>query len=401
MYKDRTLKNTVLAAKKGFKVILITGARQVGKTTFLNSISKNMNYVTLDNPKDLLIAKTDPEMFFQRFSLPVFIDEVQYAPELFPYIKLLVDSSNKTGQVFITGSQQYSMMKNVTESLAGRVAIIDMLGFSIYERENKGLLQKPFLPSAKPNEILKHNSVADTYKIIWRGSYPQMGNKPSLDWELFYSSYLKSYLERDIKQLTNIINESNFVRFMSIVAAHTGQELNVAEISKTSGITVKTVNEWLSVLEASGIIFLLKPYYKNITKRFVKRPKIYFTDTGLCAYLTEWITPETLEKGAMSEAIFETFVINEVIKSYRHNGKSQAFYYYRDSNRNEIDLLISQNGLFYPIEIKKTANPTKEDIKAFDTLSQFEKIGYSSLICLTNKIYPLTKTVNAISIWNI
>ncbi|MDR2457904.1 MAG: ATP-binding protein [Clostridiales Family XIII bacterium] len=387
--------------KKGFKVILITGARQVGKTTFLNSISKNMNYVTLDNPKNLLLAKTDPEMFFQRFSLPVFIDEVQYAPELFPYIKMLVDSSNKTGQVFITGSQQYSMMRNITESLAGRVAIIDMLGFSIYERENKGLLQKPFLPSTKSKEILKHNSVADTYKVIWRGSYPQMINKPSLNWELFYSSYLKSYLERDIKQLTNIISEDNFVRFMCIVAARTGQELNIAEISKTSGTTVKTVNEWLSVLEASGIIFLLKPYYKNITKRFVKRPRIYFTDTGLCSYLTEWITPETLEKGAMSGAIFETFVINEIIKSYKHNGKSQAFYYYRDSNRNEIDLLISRNGLFYPIEIKKTANPSKEDIKAFDTLSQFEKIEYGSLICLTNKIYPLTKTTNAISIWNI
>jgi predicted AAA+ superfamily ATPase len=360
-----------------------------------------MNYVTLDNPKNLLLAKTDPEMFFQRFSLPVFIDEVQYAPELFPYIKMLVDSSNKTGQVFITGSQQYSMMRNITESLAGRVAIIDMLGFSIYERENKGLLQKPFLPSTKSKEILKHNSVADTYKVIWRGSYPQMINKPSLNWELFYSSYLKSYLERDIKQLTNIISEDNFVRFMCIVAARTGQELNIAEISKTSGTTVKTVNEWLSVLEASGIIFLLKPYYKNITKRFVKRPRIYFTDTGLCSYLTEWITPETLEKGAMSGAIFETFVINEIIKSYKHNGKSQAFYYYRDSNRNEIDLLISRNGLFYPIEIKKTANPSKEDIKAFDTLSQFEKIEYGSLICLTNKIYPLTKTTNAISIWNI
>jgi predicted AAA+ superfamily ATPase len=188
---------------------------------------------------------------------------------------------------------------------------------------------------------------------------------------------------------------------MSIIAARTGQELNIAEISKTSEIIVKTVNEWLSVLEASGIIFLLKPYYKNITKRFVKRPKIYFTDTGLCAYLTEWITPETLEKGAMSGAIFEMFVINEVIKSYRHNGKSQTFYYYRDSNRNEIDLLISRNGLFYPIEIKKTANPTKENIKSFDTFSQFEKIEYASLICLTNKVYPLTKTANAISIWNI
>jgi predicted AAA+ superfamily ATPase len=402
MYKDRTLKNTVLLAEKSFKVILITGMRQTGKTTFLNNIShKNRRYVTLDDPKNLLLAKKEPEMFFQRFSPPVFIDEVQYAPELFPYIKMIVDSSDKTGQIFMTGSQQYSMMKNVTESLAGRVAIIDMLGFSIYERENKGLLQKPFLPNIRSKEILKHNLIANTYKIIWRGTYPQIVNKPSLNWELFYGSYLKSYLERDVKQLSNIINESHFLKFLSIVAARTAQELNITEIAKSSEITVQTAKSWLSVLEASGVIVLLKPYYKNITKRFVKRPKIYFTDTGLCSYLTEWSSAETLEKGAMSGAIFETFVVNEIVKSYKHNGKNPTFYYYRDSNQVEIDLLISQNGLFYPIEIKKTTNPRKEDIKAFDTLSQFEKIGYGSLICLTSQIYPLTKTANAISIWNI
>jgi predicted AAA+ superfamily ATPase len=402
MYKDRTLKNIVLLAEKSFKVILITGMRQTGKTTFLNNIShKNRRYVTLDDPKNLLLAKKEPEMFFQRFPPPVFIDEVQYAPELFLYIKMLVDSSDKTGQIFMTGSQQYSMMKNVTESLAGRVAIIDMLGFSIYERENKGLLQKPFLPNIRPKEILKHNFIADTYKIIWRGMYPQIVNKPSLNWELFYSSYLKSYLERDVKQLSNIINESHFLKFLSIVAARTAQELNITEIAKSSEITIQTANNWLSVLEASGVVFLLKPYYKNITKRFVKRPKIYFTDTGLCSYLTEWSSAETLEKGAMSGAIFETFVVNEIVKSYKHNGKNQTFYYSRDSNQVEIDLLISQNGLFYPIEIKKTTNPRKEDIKAFDTLSQFEKIGYGSLVCLTSQIYPLTKTANAISIWNI
>jgi predicted AAA+ superfamily ATPase len=241
----------------------------------------------------------------------------------------------------------------------------------------------------------------DAYKIIWQGAYPKIADSPSQTWELFYSSYVKSYLERDIRQIVNVSNESHFVKFMSIVAARTGQELNVSDIANNSAITEQTANNWLSVLETSGVIFLLNPYYKNVAKRFIKRPKLYFTDTGLCSYLTEWNTPETLEKGAMSSAVFETFTVMEIIKSYKHNGKSQSFYYYRDSNKVEIDLLLSQNGLFYPIEIKKTGNPKKEDIKAFKTLASLEKIGYGSLICLSSQVYQLTQNTNAVSIWNI
>jgi predicted AAA+ superfamily ATPase len=402
MYKERTLKNIINSSEKFFKIILITGMRQVGKTTLLRHISsENRKYVTLDDPKTLSMAKNEPELFFQKYAPPVFIDEVQYAPELFPYIKMLVDSSDKTGQIFMTGSQQYNMMKNVSESLAGRIAIIDMSGFSIYERADKGLLQKPFLPNVKFTGTLDRKNVIETYKIIWQGAYPQIANGKNTNWELFYGSYLKSYIERDVRQLKNISNESRFVKFMSVAAARTAQELDVSDIAGNTDIDVKTAKDWLSVLEASGIIFLLRPYYKNITKRFVKRPKLFFTDTGLCSYLTEWNSPETLEKGAMSGAIFETFVIMEILKSYKHNGKSQSFYYYRDSNKVEIDLLISQDGLFYPIEIKKTARPDKTDIKAFASLASIEKLGYGSLVCLTNEIYPLTKTANAISIWDI
>jgi predicted AAA+ superfamily ATPase len=402
MYKNRTLKDTILSAEKFFKIVLLTGMRQVGKTTFLRHISsKDRKYVTLDDPKTLLMAKNEPEIFFQKYAPPILIDEVQYAPELFPYIKMLVDSSDKTGQIFMTGSQQYSMMKNVTESLAGRAAITDISGFSIYEREGKGLLQQPFLPDAKLPEVLDKKNTAKTYEIIWQGSYPQIANASRQNWELFYGSYLKSYLERDVRQLKNILNESRFIKFMSVVAARTAQELDASDIARNTDIDIKTTNDWLSVLEASGIIFLLKPYYKNITKRFIKRPKLYFTDTGLCSYLTQWSSPEVLEAGAMSGAIFETFVINEIIKSYKHNGKNQQFYYYRDSQKKEIDLLISQNGLFYPIEIKKTGHPKKEDISAFKTLETIENVGYGSLICLTEQSIPLTQKANAVSVWDI
>ncbi|MDR0646217.1 MAG: ATP-binding protein [Elusimicrobiota bacterium] len=402
MYKNRTLSLSVAEASKYFKVVLLTGMRQVGKTTFFQHISDSKRkYVSLDNPKILLLAKKDPELFFQEYKPPVLIDEVQYAPELFPYIKMIVDNSDKNGQIWLTGSQQYSMMKNITESLAGRVAIIDMFGFSIYERENRAEFQKPFLPSINPPSLLRKKDVKETFETIWLGSYPKIVDYPEQAWSLFYDSYLKTYIERDVRQLINIVNESSFVKFISVAAARTAQELNLSDIADNADITLKTASKWLSILETSGIVYLLKPYYKNISKRFTKRPKIYFLDTGLCAYLTEWNNAKSLETGAMSGAFFETFAIVEIIKSYKHNGLNPSLYFYRDSNKVEIDLLIYQNGLLYPIEIKKTANPQKEHIKAFETLSKIADVGYGSLICLASQKYPITEKANAVSIWDI
>ena len=401
IYTERTIGRFFKEASGHFKVILLTGMRQVGKTTCLRNISgKRRRYVSLDDPQVLSLAKNEPALFFERFAPPVFIDEIQYAPELFPYIKMLVDDSEENGRIWLSGSQQYSMMKNVTESLAGRVAIVDMFGFSIYERQGKALLQKPFLPSANPLSPLTPKRPSETFEIIWRGSFPHIVNSAA-QWRLFYSSYVKTYLERDVRQIINIGDETAFLRFMSVAAARTAQILNISDIANNSGVTVKTAERWLSVLQASGVTYLLKPYFSNVSKRFIKRPKLYFTDTGLCAYLTEWTSRQTLEAGAMSGAFFETFVISEILKSYHHNGESPNLYYYRDSNNVEIDLLISQNGLLYPIEIKKTAAPKKDDVKAFDTLAKIAKTGYGSLICLVKENLPLTDSANAVSVWEI
>ena len=401
-YKNRTLKDIILKVSKNFKIVLITGMRQVGKTTIFKQICENnRKYVTLDNPKDLLMAKEEPEFFISTYKSPILIDEVQYAPELFPYLKMIADSSDKYGQIWMTGSQQFSLMKGVSESLAGRVVILNLLGFSIYEREGKGELQKAFLPSKKPPSIINKKSLQKTFDIIWQGSYPEIISKDADMWANFYASYVKTYIERDVRQITNVGNETDFMKFLSVVAARTGQELNIADIARNVDIAPNTARAWLSILETSGIVYLLKPYFKNVTKRLIKKPKLYFMDTGLCAYLTSWNSSEALEKGAMNGAFFETFVITEIIKSYHHNGKFPSLYYYRDNMQTEIDLLIEQNGKFYPIEIKKTSNPNKSGVATFDKFASIDPVEYGTLICLTDNIRPLTDKANAISIWDI
>lgn len=293
-------------------------------------------------------------------------------------------------------------MKNVTESLAGRAAIIDMLGLSIYEREGLGARQKPFLPAKKPVSILSRRSVKETFEVIWRGSFPHIALDKKVDWATFYSSYIKTYLERDVRQLVNIGNESKFVKFMKVIASLTGQELNMEKVAGKVGITVPTMQSWLSILESSEIIYMLRPYFNgNIMKRFVKKPKIHFMDTGLCCYLCGWNTPKTLQNGAMSGSIFESFVISEIIKSYHHNGIFRDFYFYRESSGTEIDLLFYQDGKYIPIEIKETGSPSKEDVSAFAKFSKIEPVDYGSLICLTREPRLLTENANAISIWDI
>ena len=403
MLKTRTIESFIKKANNNFKSLLLTGMRQVGKTTVMQNLLKdNRTYITLDDVLTLKLAKEDPYLFFQTHKPPLLIDEIQYAPELFSHIKILLDKSNQFGQIWMTGSQQFLLMKGVSESLAGRLAILELMGFSIYEQDSKGSLQQPFLPSPTPKGFLTKKSLSETYKIIWKGTFPEITLKEDDNWALYYSSFVKTYLERDVRQLLNIGNELSFYNFLKVVAARTGQELNLSDISNSLDTSLNTVKSWLSVLQASGVIYFLPPYFENATKRITKRPKLYFLDTGLCAYLTDWNTPETLASGAMNGAFFETFVISELLKSYKHNGLQPHFYYYRDSNQVEIDLLILQNNTIYPIEIKRTATPDKKMIKHFSVLESLgKKIGYGSLICLTNNIIPLTHSANAISIWDI
>jgi predicted AAA+ superfamily ATPase len=403
MLINRTIESVIKKANSNFKALLLTGMRQVGKTTVLqNLLSDNRTYITLDDVLSLKLAKEDPYLFFQTYKPPLLIDEIQYAPELFSHIKLFIDKSNQYGQVWMTGSQQFLLMQGVSESLAGRLAVLELMGFSIYEQENKGHLQQPFIPSPTPQSLLTRKSLSETYRIIWKGSFPEITLKENDNWALYYSSFVKTYIERDVRKLVNIGNEISFYNFLKVIAARTGQELNLTDISNVMDISLNTVKSWLSVLQASGVVYLLQPYYENTTKRITKRPKLYFLDTGLCAYLTDWNTPETLSSGAMNGAFFETFVVSELLKSYKHNGIQPPFYYYRDSNQVEIDLLLLQNGVIYPIEIKRTATPDKKMLKHFSVLETFgKKIGYGSLLCLTDTIFPLTQNANAISIWDI
>lgn len=402
MYLERTLEKSIKKATNSFPVVLVTGARQVGKTTVLKACEKEeRTYVSLDNPLLRDFAKKDPELFLDRYSTPLLIDEIQYAPELLPYIKMIVDNKKENGMYWLTGSQQFHMMKDVSESLAGRVAILNLLGFSQNEKFKRPQ-RLSFAPTKEYfSEVMNTSEkigLNDLYEIIYKGSYPAM-NVDSTDWEMFYSSYLQTYIERDIRDLKSISDEQLFLKFLRIVAARTAQVLNYTDIANAVGISVPTVKSWISLLVTSGIIYLLEPYYNNLTSRIIKSPKLYFLDTGLCAYLTDWPSAKVLEASAMSGAFLETYVVSEIIKSYMHNGKRPPVYYYRDKDKKEIDVLIKNGDILHPIEIKKTATPDKSMIKNFDVLNNKNITrGSGGLICLASEFIPFSKEDNIIPI---
>lgn len=404
MYLQRTLETFARAAAGQFPVLLVTGARQVGKTTFLRHLSEpERTYVTLDDPLLLDLAKRDPALFLQRFRPPLLIDEIQYAPELLPYIKMEADSSGSPNQFWLTGSQQFHLMKGVSESLAGRAAVVRLLGLSRWERAGKGLLSRPFIPI--PSEVVAREreegalSLPELYRMIWRGSYPAIALHEGMDRDLFYSSYVQTYLQRDVRDLARVGDESAFLRFLRIAAARTGQLLSLTEFARDADIAVNTAKNWLSIMQASGIVYLLEPYFNNMTTRLIKTPKLYFLDTGLCAYLTEWSSPETLEAGAFSGPILETWVMSELLKSYLHDGKQPPFYYYRDRGKREIDLLIARDGVIHPIEIKKTASPGTSDVRSFAALGKLGMpIGPGGVICLAQQSLPISESVISIPV---
>jgi len=404
MYVERTLETYIKKAAAQFPVLLVTGARQVGKTTILQHLSKDKRtYITLDDPMILTLAKNDPELFIQRFPQPVLIDEIQYAPELLPYIKMTVDGNLKPGMFWLTGSQQFHVMKGVSESMAGRVGVVHLLGLSRRELIGQARNSSPFLP--KPDELQSRTATGgrinlkELYRIIWRGSFPAVALDDKVDRDLFYSSYVQTYLQRDIRDLARVGDEMAFLRFLRASAARSGQMLNMAELSRDAGVAPNTAKSWLSILQASGIAYFLEPYHTNVTKRMVKTPKLYFLDTGLCAYLTEWSSPETLEAGAMSGAILETWIISEALKGYWHNGRRAPFYYYRDKDQKEIDLLIVQDGTAYPLEIRKTASPGKEDVRHFKVLENLKMaVGHGGVLCLAGQLLPLTDSASSIPV---
>ena len=399
MYIERTLERAIKQASGFFPVVLITGPRQVGKTTvFEKRESQKRKYVSLDALEERDLARQDPRRFLERYPPPLLIDEIQYAPELLPYIKAIVDKEKKKGMYWITGSQQFNLMANVTESLAGRVGILNLQGFSQAEKDNRPNTP-PFLPTEKflkkkekAEALEKPKGTTGIFHRIWKGSYPALFKETDKHWPLFYDSYIQTYIERDVKQIINISNELLFVNFIKALAARTSQLLNYSNIAGEIGINETTVKSWLSILQTSGLVYLLQPYSNNLTNRIIKTPKLYFLDTGLACYLTKWNTPETLEHGAFSGAILETYIVAEILKSYWHNGVSPAMYFYRDKDKREVDIILEENGALYPLEIKQKTNPNADDCKNFAVLSQFKKdVAPGGVLCLAPTHLPLGK----------
>jgi len=398
MFFSRTIRSFLEKTSRTFPVVLVTGPRQVGKTTLLEHMATpDRTRVSLDDPQIRELAQRDPALFFQRFQPPLLIDEAQYAPQLFPHIKMMADRKRQNGLVWMTGSQQFHMMRGVTESLAGRVAILQLQGLSQAEKLNTPN-HLPFMPG-NPAENPVALSLPNVFRHIHRGSFPALYANEEVDAETFYASYLRTYLARDVNDLLRVSDAMSFLRFMKAVAARTGQLLNYADVARDVEVSQNTVKSWLSVLQASGVIHLLPPWHANLTTRLVKMPKLYFLDTGLCCHLTGWSNPSVLESGAMGGAIFETYVVSEILKGYWHHGRSAPLSFYRDKERREIDLLLEENGCLHPVEIKKTASPGLSDIRVFDYLrTHGHSVGHGALICFAPQRFPLTGDVDCIPV---
>ena len=380
-----------------FPVLLLTGARQVGKTTLLRQLAAaNRRYVSLDDPLLLEQARREPELFLQRFPAPLLIDEIQYAPGLLPLIKQRVDEAGAAGLFWLTGSQPFHLMRGVSESLVGRVAVLQLYGLSLAEIE--GRPQAPFLPTSEVSVSDRPvPTLQQLYQRIFLGGFPALALGQVQDRDIFFSSYLQTYLLRDLRDLAQVGDQASFLRFLRAVAARTAQLLNLSDLARDADIAVNTAKAWLSILESSGLVLRLESWHSNQSKRLVKAPKLHMLDTGLCAYLAGWSSPENLEAGAMSGPILESWVVGEILRSWRHNGKEGRFFHFRDKDQVELDLLIEQDGLLHPVEIKKSARPGQRDLRAFARLASLGvPVGPGTLVCLCAEAHFLNQHVTAL-----
>ena len=415
-YIKRAIEDIALHSDKTFKSILITGARQTGKTKMIKKLFPDKKYVLID---DLFIeeqANSNPNMFLMLNPPPVIYDEVQRAPDLFRYIKIACDRTEENGQFCLSGSQPLELMEKASESLAGRVGIIELSPLSQREIDQDSFAL-PFIPTLE--YIQERNKTASVPKNLWerihRGGYPALQD-PEVDWGMFFSSYVKTYLERDVRKLSAVQNLNDFRRFMVAVAARTGQMVNYSNIADEISKDQATAKAWMSILEASGIVYLLEAYTPSVLNRAVKTPKVYFRDTGLAAYLTRWLTPETLANGAMSGAFFETFVISEILKSYSNRGIDYRYCvsYYRGRDKkkvkkngetteveSEIDLIIEENGILFPIEIKQGTAVSADEASAFPILDKVneKKRGTGAIICTCPQPGMLRDNLFQIPVW--
>ncbi|MCL2177371.1 MAG: ATP-binding protein [Firmicutes bacterium] len=406
MFFKRHAQQIVNRVAKNKSVVVVTGARQVGKSTMLKRQFANHNYITLDSPTVFEAVKENPSAFLQLNGGNIIIDEIQKAPSLFEYIKLDVDNKKQAGKFVLTGSQSFSLMRGITETLAGRAGIIKMLGLSSREIEGTTFTEpfKPTIEQTKEKQnAVKLQPLEKIVERVHKGSFPELYETATDldDWRIFYDSYVKTYLEKDVKQLINIKDESSFIKFLRGVAALTGEQLSYIRLAEICGKDIKTIKSWLSVLEACGLVYFLEPYFNNVNKRMIKSPKMYLLDTGLACFLGAWNTPQQLINGAKWGSIFETYVVSEILKSYYNAGVafSPPLYYYRDKDKKEIDLIIEEAGTLYPIEIKATSNPTSQMAKNLQLVKMVgdKKVGEGAVICLYNGVLPLGENALAIN----
>ena len=394
-YIERTLERKFLKMSSFFKAVLITGARQVGKTTILKHLAEGQKrtYVSMDNTMARTLAKSDPVLFFQTYKPPIIIDEIQKAPELFEQIKIMCDESEERGLFWLTGSQQYNMMKNVRETLAGRIGILEL--YSLSKNEVDG--------SRFPNEMdfslaclqqrqacTGKNDVVDVFDHIWRGGMPDAIYADAEQRQEYYNSYIETYLMRDVSEEGGITDSVRFRKFLNACAALVAEQVNYKTLAEAAEISQPTAKEWLRLLQGLGIIYLLQPFANNELKRLAKTPKLYFCDTGLCAYLSMWLTRDTLMNGAASGHYFENYVIIELVKNFSYSSVKANLTYYRDSNAKEIDVMVVENGLIHPLEIKKSANPDRREIKKYEIIDKTNlERGSGGIICMCEEVIPI------------
>ena len=405
-YITRDMETLVGELTKEYSCILVCGPRQVGKTTMLKNImAENRSVISLDDLEERKLAKSDPAMFLTLHPAPILIDEVQYAPELFSYIKMAIDNGAPAGSFWLTGSQTFKLMTLAQESLAGRVALLHLSGISqkeMYGTGNNVPFEVALQSLTKRKENRQSADANGIYERIWNGSLPALLSGKYTNRNVYYSSYLQTYISRDVRDEIEGVNETQFLDFIRACACRTGQLLNVHSIASDVNVADQTAKHWLTVLEKSNVIFYLHPYSNNLLKRTVKAPKLYFFDTGLVAYLTRHSSPEILQNGAINGAILENYIVSEISKTYLNAGEECYLHYYRDKDAKEIDLIIEADGLLHPLEIKKTSSPNLAMTSAFDVLKKATlSVGMGAVICLKETFTALDKNTLVIPAWMI
>lgn len=408
MYLARTLETQVLRLAASFQVVMVTGPRQVGKTTMLRRLAesegRDRRYVSLDELGPRSLALEDPALFVQRYPPPLLIDEVQHAPGLLDRLKAEVDRETSYGAYWLTGSQRFPLLRGVSESLAGRVGLLHLGGLTTNEERGEVERPLPFRPDRlewAPER--RGRRLLELFARIVRGSMPRLVHADAPPWEAFYGSYLQTYVERDVRAMLDVANLAAFQRFLRLAAARVGQLLNYSDLARDTGVAVSTAREWLHVLEATSQVVLLRPYFENLSSRQIKTPKLYFADTGMVCYLAGWTSAETAASGAMAGSLLENHVVSEVARSYSHRGLEPPVYFWRDKEGREVDLIIAEDGLLFPLEVKLSGHPTARDLRGVDALRHLAgKLGRGAVACMVEQPMPLRADIEAIppdAIW--